>query len=633
MRRLNTLAAITLVVLSLPVAASAIGVAERGTRGLIRMYSADTIGKGVLHFDLASMYYTRTDSIYPPATPTSGWLLNPGDPATEANYHLFLSRVGLTYGLSEYAELGGSLMVRNWLLRPKDTNVLKDFDRGGLGDTDFSIKLRAPIPSEEFRLGVLGQATFPTGNEERGFTIGDTDYRVLGLMTVNLSDLDTFVPIRIHANGGYYFNRNESEGYGIFNPSAPGLSGFWPPAYPGDSLASNLNGGAVPSDFNNDAFTVSGGIEFIGKFSLFGEIYYEKLLKAELPNPSDPTKNLKSNLTVVTLGFAVRDESGVSLKAAADIIPTSETDPSIYNQPDWALHVSLGFDIEVVPSDSDKDGIPDKEDACPDEAEDVDGFMDSDGCPDPDNDGDGLVDSEDKCPDLSEDFDGNEDDDGCPDFDNDGDGIADAEDDCPNQPEDFDGDQDDDGCPDLVKDTDEDGVPDDADRCPLKPEDVDGFQDEDGCPDLDNDLDGIPDEVDSCPNAPETFNGFEDEDGCPDERPIEQQFILRGVNFETGSAAITPDSYAILDQVVKTLVYYPEVRVEIRGYTDSVGSEESNLRLSQRRADSVRQYLVNSGIEASRLTARGLGEADPVASNATPDGRSQNRRIEFHRLN
>jgi len=171
------------------------------------------------------------------------------------------------------------------------------------------------------------------------------------------------------------------------------------------------------------------------------------------------------------------------------------------------------------------------------------------------------------------------------------------------------------------------------DKCPLKAEDVDGFQDEDGCPDLDNDLDGILDADDQCPNEPETFNGYNDEDGCPDERPIEQKFILRGVNFESGSAALTPDSYSILDQVVRSLMAYPEVKVEIRGYTDSVGGWEYNLDLSQRRADAVKQYLLNSGISPDRLVTKGYGEANPVASNKTASGRAENRRIEFHRLN
>jgi outer membrane protein OmpA-like peptidoglycan-associated protein len=305
---------------------------------------------------------------------------------------------------------------------------------------------------------------------------------------------------------------------------------------------------------------------------------------------------------------------------------------SLMNPPDWMAYFMLSFGGYVLPQDADKDGIEDKVDKCPGEPEDFDGFEDDDGCPEPDNDGDGIDDTVDECPDLAEDFDGFQDEDGCPDLDNDGDGIPDVDDRCPNEPEDFDGFEDSDGCPDVLQDSDEDGVPDDTDKCPLKPEDIDGFQDEDGCPDLDNDLDGILDTEDQCPNEPETFNGYQDEDGCPDQRPLEQKYIIRGVNFESGSASLTPDSYAVLDKVVKTLMAYPEVRVEIRGYTDSVGSWDLNLDLSQRRADSVKNYLVNSGIPSDRMIAKGYGEADPVSSNKTAAGRAENRRIEFHRL-
>jgi outer membrane protein OmpA-like peptidoglycan-associated protein len=323
----------------------------------------------------------------------------------------------------------------------------------------------------------------------------------------------------------------------------------------------------------------------------------------------------------------------MEIKAAGDINLNSGDTPSIANPPDWALWLMLSGTGQVVAQDRDGDGVSDKVDGCPDDPEDQDGFTDDDGCPDVDNDNDGMPDASDKCPDLAEDADGFEDQDGCPDLDNDQDGIPDKSDKCPNEPEDFDSEADTDGCPDLIKDSDSDGVADDVDRCPLQAEDVDGFQDDEGCPDLDNDLDGIPDANDKCPNAPETFNGLQDDDGCPDEKPIEQQFILKGVNFETGSAVLTPDSHRVLDDVVRSLKAYPDVKVEIQGYTDNVGKESFNQGLSERRAESVKQYLVNAGIAAARVTSKGYGEGRPVAPNSTPEGRAQNRRIEFRRLN
>ena len=165
--------------------------------------------------------------------------------------------------------------------------------------------------------------------------------------------------------------------------------------------------------------------------------------------------------------------------------------------------------------DTDGDGIADRDDACAEQPEDVDGFEDDDGCPDRDNDGDGVPDVDDRCPVVAEDRDGFQDGDGCPEEDNDGDGLRDAADGCPDSPEDVDGFQDADGCPDP--DNDGDGIPDGRDGCPIEPEDKDGFRDDDGCPEPDNDGDGIADNLDQCPNAPEEVNGIEDTDGCPEQ--------------------------------------------------------------------------------------------------------------------
>jgi OOP family OmpA-OmpF porin len=145
----------------------------------------------------------------------------------------------------------------------------------------------------------------------------------------------------------------------------------------------------------------------------------------------------------------------------------------------FGVHLMLGSNVNIeFERDRDGDGIPDPRDKCPDEAEDKDGFEDSDGCPDPDNDKDDVKDFEDACP---------------------------------NQPGKRTTDPKTNGCP--VGDRDKDGIPDDEDKCPDEPEDKDGFWDEDGCPDPDNDKDGIPDTVDKCPNEPETLNGYADERG------------------------------------------------------------------------------------------------------------------------
>ncbi len=142
---------------------------------------------------------------------------------------------------------------------------------------------------------------------------------------------------------------------------------------------------------------------------------------------------------------------------------------------------------------------------------------------------------------------------------------------------------------------------------------------------------------DKCPNEPETVNGYEDNDGCPDKKPeiaVEKgkAIILEGVKFASGSARLTPQSKIILDKVVRTLQEYPEIQVEIRGYTDNTGSLAGNMRLSQKRAEAVRAYLIEKGIDGSRIKAKGYGPQNPIADNKTAEGRAKNRRIEFFRI-
>ncbi len=299
------------------------------------------------------------------------------------------------------------------------------------------------------------------------------------------------------------------------------------------------------------------------------------------------------------------------------------------------LRLFLGFIFEPSIGDRDGDGYKDDEDQCPNDPEDFDGFEDKDGCPDPDNDKDGILDVDDRCPNIPEDHDGDEDEDGCPeggDGDRDGDGILDSMDKCPDEPEDRDGFQDEDGCPDP--DNDKDGILDVDDQCPLDPEDKDGFEDEDGCPDPDNDKDQILDVDDQCPNEPETYNGHEDEDGCPDKGRVVLEgsdiVILDKILFETNSADIKPESFPIIDAVVATLKHHPEFLVtEVAGHADERSSDEHNLKLTQARAKSVVNALVERGISRVRVVSQGYGEYCPVDETSSYAAWEKNRRVEF----
>ncbi|MFC1610803.1 OmpA family protein [Myxococcota bacterium] len=285
--------------------------------------------------------------------------------------------------------------------------------------------------------------------------------------------------------------------------------------------------------------------------------------------------------------------------------------------------------------DNDEDNVVDEDDQCPNDPEDKDGLADEDGCPETDVDEDGVLDENDQCQGDVEDKDGFEDENGCADLDNDEDGIADKVDKCPDEAEDVDNFEDIDGCPDI--DNDGDGLPDLGDLCPNHAEDKDGVADDDGCPE-DNDGDGIPDDLDKCPNKAEVYNGVDDEDGCPEKLRVkslvtvteEKIEIKEKIYFRTGSAKVMKKSFKLLDQVASVLKNYKHLkRVRIEGHTDSRGSAKRNLKLSQDRADSVRQYLIEQGVHPDRLVAEGFGPEKPISSNRSRRGREQNRRVEF----
>jgi OOP family OmpA-OmpF porin len=241
--------------------------------------------------------------------------------------------------------------------------------------------------------------------------------------------------------------------------------------------------------------------------------------------------------------------------------------------------------VEEKPADSDGDGLLDPQDYCP-----LEPAQTPDGCPVKDRDGDGKKDDVDQCPDVASPL--------------------------PT------------GCPDP--DPDKDGIPSDTDQCP----DIAGVGPT-GCPDPDPDKDGISGDLDQCPNEAEVPNGFEDKDGCPDELPEKVQKFsgtISGIYFEFGKAVIQQASFPVLDEAAAVLAEHPDLRIRIAGHTDSKGTPERNLELSQQRAQAVADYLINKGVETSRIESVGHGEDQPIAPNDTEQGRKQNRRIEFEIL-
>lgn len=171
-------------------------------------------------------------------------------------------------------------------------------------------------------------------------------------------------------------------------------------------------------------------------------------------------------------------------------------------------------------------------------------------------------------------------------------------------------------------DQDGDGVTDDIDQCPDTP--VGATVDSVGCP-LDSDGDGIPDYRDKCPGTPE--GAKVDQDGCA-LKLKEAVSITLDVKFDTGRSVVKPDYYAKIQEIAQFMREYPDTNTVIEGHTDDVGKDSSNQRLSEQRANAVREILVSRfAVNPARLRAVGFGESRPIASNKTPAGRAQNRRV------
>jgi len=139
---------------------------------------------------------------------------------------------------------------------------------------------------------------------------------------------------------------------------------------------------------------------------------------------------------------------------------------------------------------------------------------------------------------------------------------------------------------------------------------------------VDSDGDGVPDDADKCPDSP--ADKPVDKDGC-----TIVSVVLEGVKFESNSSELTAGSNETLDKVVDKMNEYDQLRIEIQAHSDNMGEAAYNQSLSEKRANSVRDYLVGKGIASGRMVAKGYGESQPIADNNTREGRATNRRVEL----
>ena len=356
------------------------------------------------------------------------------------------------------------------------------------------------------------------------------------------------------------------------------------------------------------------GLDGVAKYSLMSLIH-SKVIDPNLAiggglTVMDPYKYIHFNLGL-KINFWLSNTLAItagSTYKASQILGSLRNIRTKPVEPSYVQH-TLGLTYNFGSRDADKDGVPDDQDACPS----IKGLKELKGCPD--SDGDGVTDMDDKCPLVKGTVELN----GCADKDEDG--VADDEDACPDKA----GDKLLKGCPD----SDKDGVVDAEDKCPNQY----GPKENNGCPWPDTDKDGIPDKDDLCPQEA----GAKSSKGCPEKEVVKQitqdaidqiSEYSKQILFSSGKFLYKDKIVPVLESIVSILKQFPDAKFIIEGHTDSDGSYSSNLKLSQKRADAVKDYLVEKGISEDRLSTVGMSESSPVASNKTQAGKALNRRTE-----
>ena len=396
--------------------------------------------------------------------------------------------------------------------------------------------------------------------------------------TINYIEIPLNLLVKIHLGrkfnfllgGGPYFSF-------LFNGRETSVTNYKNPALfpPVTVTNSNLSVGNAPGKYATIDYgaTVTAGFE-IGKF--FIRATGSQSL-ADVYQAANYKGSFKNQVLSVSAGVWLASINSTTVKKKSD--GTHKT-------------VKVKKDRKIkLPKDRDNDGIPDKDDLCPDQP----GTKETMGCPD--RDGDGVADKDDLCPDVK-------------------------------------GDPANHGCP-IVKivtlvakpiDSDGDGIPDSLDKCPT----VFGYYRYNGCPIPDTDGDGVNDEIDHCPTVP----GLKTNHGCPLEEKVVTKEVIEQVRVATpkiqftyNKADLLSSSFKALDEVAGILLRDPYIKLRIEGHASMEGRYEFNQKLSEERANAVKNYLVQKGIDAARLSAVGFGSARVLTID--PELQTINRRVEM----
>jgi outer membrane protein OmpA-like peptidoglycan-associated protein len=568
---------------------------------------------------------------------------------------LFKSSSKLGFGL----DLG---VVYEW--RPKWKDFKYEMD--GVQDiwmrNENKYKIRAGVSIID-----IGGMKFTKGGLSRDFSVNTTTLDMRVFKDVNsFASMDSVIDSLITHDSGW----NESQGKGgTYYMNTPTALNFqldyqiWKWFYINATGNINIIGKKNPSRVRTpNQFSITPSFDYA---------WFGLHIPVSVNNYSGWKVGMAARLGPITIGFvdfnslfAVGKVKGTEFYMGLRVPvlyskPKDRDEDKVSDKKDECIDVPGIWAFKGCP-DKDGDGIPDKDDLCPDDA----GLAQFKGCPD--RDGDSIPDKDDACPDLA----GVKEHRGCPDTD--GDGIIDPKDDCPTEAglaafngcPDKDGDglpDKDDACPDAAgpianqgcPDTDGDGIFDFVDNCPevygpvenngcpWPDTDGDGLIDKDdecpylagplankGCPYQDTDGDGVLDKEDECP----TVKGPKENKGCPEIEKEAQEILntaFENLEFNTGNAVIKEVSFASLNELAALLVKKSDWKLQISGHTDNVGNPQANLVLSKKRAEAVKEYLSNHGVEAARLFTLFFGQTQPIADNSTPEGRQKNRRVEM----